>query len=331
MTAQAAPQAIREDRVLEVENLRVSFPSGRGETVSVVKGVSFGMSRGEALAIVGESGSGKTMTSLSLLGLVPSPGVVQADRIVVDGIDVANLGRRQWPAVRGKNIAMVFQDALSGLNPVRTVGSTLVEAIRRHQDLSRDEAKTLAIRTFRSVGIPEAEARFEVYPHQLSGGLRQRVMIGLAVVNRPSVVVADEPTTALDATIQAQILELLEEIVSDAALILVTHDLGVAASICDRVAVMYAGRFVEIGPVDDVLSMPRHPYTSGLLAAVPRFERRKKALVPIAGTPPSPEEVGEWCAFAPRCTRALERCSVERPPLGALDGHPVACWNPVER
>ena len=214
---------------------------------------------------------------------------------------------------------------------MRTVGSTLVEAIRRHQDLSRDEAKTLAIRTFRSVGIPEAEARFEVYPHQLSGGLRQRVMIGLAVVNRPSVVVADEPTTALDATIQAQILELLEEIVSDAALILVTHDLGVAASICDRVAVMYAGRFVEIGPVDDVLSMPRHPYTSGLLAAVPRFERRKKALVPIAGTPPSPEEVGEWCAFAPRCTRALERCSVERPPLGALDGHPVACWNPVER
>lgn len=326
----ARPETTRTDRVLDVSNLRVSFPTNHRQRVEVVKGVSFSMSRGEALAIVGESGSGKTMTSLSLLGLVPRPGTVEADRLVVDGIDFAGLGKKDWPAVRGKNIAMVFQDALSGLNPVRTVGSTLVEAIRRHQDIGSDAAKKVAIETIRAVGIPEPEERFGVYPHQLSGGLRQRIMIALAVVNRPSVVVADEPTTALDATIQAQILELLQEIVSDAALILVTHDLGVAASICDRVAVMYAGRFVEIGPVGVVLGRPRHPYTAGLLAAVPRFERQRKPLVPIPGTPPTPDAVGDWCAFAPRCPRALDRCSQERPPLESLDGHPVACWNPVQ-
>ncbi|MDH3247672.1 MAG: ABC transporter ATP-binding protein [Acidimicrobiia bacterium] len=317
--------------VLEVEDLRVSFPHGRADRVEVVKGVSFSMSRGEALAIVGESGSGKTMTSLSLLGLVPKPGDMRAARLMVDGLDVTALGKREWPAVRGKNIAMVFQDALSGLNPVRTIGSILVEAIRRHQGLSTDEAKELAIKTIAAVGIPEPAARFGVYPHQLSGGLRQRVMIALAIVNRPSIVVADEPTTALDATIQAQILELLQEMVTDAALILVTHDLGVAASICDRVAVMYAGRFVEVGPVDAVLSRPRHPYTAGLLAAVPRFERQRKALIPIPGSPPSPDDVGAGCPFQPRCARAQDRCAVERPPLEVLDGHPVACWNPVPR
>ncbi len=331
MTSAPGPSATeaRAQTVLEVENLRVWFPHGRGDRVEVVKGVSFSMTRGEALAIVGESGSGKTMTSLSLLGLVPKPGGIEAERLMVDGLDAIGLGKKEWPAVRGKNIAMVFQDALSGLNPVRTIGSTLVEAIKRHQGLSTADAKKAAIETIEAVGIPEPEARFGVYPHQLSGGLRQRVMIALAIINRPSIVVADEPTTALDATIQAQILELLQEMVTDAALILITHDLGVAASICDRVAVMYAGRFVEVGPVDVVLSRPRHPYTAGLLAAVPRFDRERKPLVPIPGSPPAPDDVGTGCPFEPRCPRAMERCSVDRPLLESLDGHPVACWNPV--
>lgn len=315
--------------MLEVEDLRVSFPRGRRDRVEVVKGVSFSMLRGEVLAIVGESGSGKTMTSLSLLGLVPAPGEFHATRLMVDGLDVTSLGKKEWPAVRGKRIAMVFQDALSGLNPVRTIGSTLVEAVKRHQGLSTAEAKALAVKTIESVGIPEPQARFDVYPHQLSGGLRQRVMIALAIINRPSIIVADEPTTALDATIQAQILELLQEIVTDAALILVTHDLGVAASICDRVAVMYAGRFVEVGPVDVVLSRPRHPYTAGLIAAVPRFERQRKALIPIPGAPPLPDDIGVGCQFEPRCQRSTERCALERPALESLDGHPVACWIPV--
>ena len=313
---------------LDVANLTVSFPGSDGGVMPVVDGVSMELRRGEALGIVGESGSGKTMTSLALLGLVPRPGRVRADRIVVDGIDVAGLGDRRWPAIRGKHISMVFQDALSGLNPVRTVGSTLVETVRRHQHLSRVDAKAKAIEAISAVGIPEPETRFDTYPHQLSGGLRQRVMIALALINRPAVVVADEPTTALDATIQAQILGLLRELMTDAALILVTHDVGVAAAICDRVAVMYAGRFVEVGPVDELLTAPHHPYTSGLLAAVPTFDRDRAPLVPIPGSPPNPAEIGRGCAFAPRCARALERCGVERPELLEDRGHPTACWNP---
>jgi oligopeptide/dipeptide ABC transporter ATP-binding protein len=312
-----------------VENLRVSFPAGRRHHVPVVNRVSFTVRRGEALGIVGESGSGKTMTSLALLGLVPAPGRVEADRIELNGIDVLALSQRSWPDVRGRVVSMIFQDALSGLNPVRSVGSTLVEAIRRHQGVGSAEAKRIAIATLGAVGIPDPAARFDVYPHQLSGGLRQRVMIALALVNRPSVVIADEPTTALDATIQAQILELLSELVTEAGLILITHDLGVASAICDRIAVMYAGRFVELGPVGDVLSEPLHPYTAGLLEAVPRFEPERKPLVPIPGSPPPPARLPQGCAFAPRCPRVTERCRAQRPELVAEHKHPVACWNPV--
>ena len=315
--------------VVDVQDLHVAFPRGRGREVSVVNGVSFSLRRGEALGIVGESGSGKTITSLSLLGLVPRPGIVRAGRIVVDGIDVAELDERRWPAIRGKNVSMVFQDALSGLNPVRSVGSTLTEAISRHQDVGAKEAKQLAIKAIAAVGIPDPEARFDLYPHQLSGGLRQRVMIALALVNRPGVVIADEPTTALDATIQAQILELLGELITDAGLILITHDLGVAAAVCDRIAVMYGGRFVEIGPVDNVLSEPQHPYTAGLLEAVPRFRPERAPLVPIPGAPPAPERMPPGCAFAPRCSRALDKCANDVPALEGAPDHPVACWNPV--
>lgn len=313
---------------LDVEDLYVSFPSRRGR-VTVVNGVSFRLERGQTLAIVGESGAGKSMMSLALLGLTPKPGSATASRMVVDGIDVTDLRDKGWSRVRGKNISMVFQDALSGLNPVRSVGSVLMETIRRHQRLSTEQVRETALQMIESVGIPDAETRLKVYPHQLSGGLRQRVMIALALVNRPAVLIADEPTTALDATIQAQILELLLEMVTDAALLLITHDLGVAASISDQVAVMYAGRFVEIGPTDEVLRRPGHPYSSGLLSAVPRFERNKRPLAPIPGSPPSPAEVGRGCPFAARCSRVQDRCRAERPPLADLRGHPVACWNPV--
>lgn len=323
------PTPTLSGRALEVRDLQVSFPSPGGGRVKVVNGVSFTLERGRTLAIVGESGAGKSMMSMALLGLTPKPGSVSASRILVDGIDVTSLNDKGWSKVRGKNIAMVFQDALSGLNPVRSVGAVLTEVIRRHQGLSREQARQVAIRIIESVGIPDAETRLKVYPHQLSGGLRQRVMIALALVNRPAVLIADEPTTALDATIQAQILELLQEMITDAALLLVTHDLGVAAAISDDIAVMYAGRFVEVGPTEEVLHRPGHPYSAGLLSAVPRFEPERRPLAPIPGSPPSPAEVGEGCPFAPRCPRVMDRCHSERPPLEHLREHPVACWNPV--
>ena len=325
-----SPQAPAR-RALEVESLRVSFPSPGGGRVTVVNGVSFVLERGRTLAIVGESGAGKSMMSLALLGLTPKPGSASASRMLVDGIDVTALNAKGWSKVRGKNISMVFQDALSGLNPVRSVGAVLTEVIRRHQGLPAEQARRAAVRIIEAVGIPDAETRLKVYPHQLSGGLRQRVMIAMALVNRPAVLIADEPTTALDATIQAQILELLQEMITDAALLLVTHDLGVAAAISDEIAVMYAGRFVEVGPTEEVLHRPGHPYSAGLLSAVPRFERERRPLAPIPGSPPSPAEVGSGCPFAPRCPRVMDRCHAERPPLADLRGHPVACWNPVPR
>jgi len=315
--------------VVDVSDLQVTFAGPDRRAIPVVNGVSFSVHRGKVLGIVGESGSGKTMTSLSLLGLVPRPGRVTATKLVVDGIDTLRLDDRSWARVRGKNVSMVFQDALSGLNPVRTIGSTLIEVIRRHQDSNGQEARNLAIDALQDVGIAEADARLGFYPHQLSGGLRQRVMIAMALVNRPALVVADEPTTALDATIQAQLLDLLTDLVSDAALILVTHDLGVVAAICDEVAVMYAGRFVEVGSVGVVLLKPRHPYTIGLLKAVPRFEKNRGLLIPVRGTPPQPGALPQGCAFAPRCDSAIDRCLTESPPSVVIDDHTVACWNPI--
>ena len=223
---------------------------------------------------------------------------------------------------------MVFQDALSGLNTVRTIGSALTEVIRRHTALSRSDARVKAVDTLRAVGIPIPEERVDSYPHQLSGGMRQRVMIALAIVNDPDVVIADEPTTALDATIQAQILDLLSGLVGKGSLLLITHDLGVAAAICDRVAVIYAGRIVEVGEVHAILNSPAHPYTVGLIEAVPTFERDRTPMVPIPGSPPTPDEVLPGCACAPRCSRAIERCPSDRPQLEETRGRVVACWNP---
>lgn len=318
----------RPQAALSVEDLRVEFPDSTGAWHPVVDGISFHVDSGETLGFVGESGSGKTVTALSLVGLVPSPGRVGASKISIGQLRVEALAPKRWPALRGKEIGMIFQDALSALNPVRSIGSLLIEAIRRHQDVRHDRARELAVEALRDVGIPKPDERMKVAPHQLSGGLRQRVMIALAIVNRPGVIIADEPTTALDATIQAQILELLGSLVTKAAMILITHDLGVAASICDRIAVIYAGRLAEVGSADQILKNPRHPYTAGLINAVPSFTRGRVTLVPIDGSPPAPEEVGAGCAFAPRCPRALEKCRTERPELAEVDGRLAACWNP---
>ncbi len=314
--------------ILRVDGLSVEFPGADGAAVRVVDGVSFALTRGETLGVVGESGSGKSITALSLLALVPAPGRVVEGRIALLGRDLASLSEGERRALRGSDIGIVFQDPMTGLNPVRRVGSMLIESVRRHQRVSAAAAHTQALEALAAVGIPSPELRLRSYPHELSGGLRQRVMIALALINHPSVIVADEPTTALDATIQAQILELLRARVSaTAALLMITHDLGVAAELCDRVAVMYHGRIVEYGTTDSILSAPRHPYTEGLLRAVPRFDFDRPDLVPIPGAPPRPGDKITGCAFAPRCNRASPRC-VANPELRHHAGGEVACWYP---
>jgi oligopeptide/dipeptide ABC transporter ATP-binding protein len=330
MAAPASNPAPNPAPALAVEDLRIEFPLPDGRRAAVVDGVSLSVETGHVLGLVGESGSGKSMIALAALGLVPAPGRVTAGRVVVAGRDLARLSERELRAVRGREVGIVFQDPMTGLNPVRRVGSLLVESLRRHSGIGEAEARARALDALKAVGIPAAESRLDAYPHQLSGGLRQRVTIALALVNRPRVILADEPTTALDATIQAQILDLLRARVADAAAVLITHDLGVAATICDRIAVIYAGRIVETGPAARVLSRPRHPYTAGLLAAAPRFDFARRPLVPIPGQPPRPGVLPAGCAFAPRCPRAAERCRTDRPPPPSADGSTVACWFPTE-
>lgn len=308
---------------VEVTDLTVSFPGAAGP-VPVVRGVSLRVARTETLGLVGESGSGKTMIGLSLLQLVPAPGRVTGS-VTVDGHELVGASERRLRRLRGAAAAMVFQDPMTGLNPVRTIGSQLVESIRRHRGLAAGAARAEALEMLRRVGIPAAEERLRAYPHLLSGGLRQRAMIALAMVNAPAVLVADEPTTALDATIQAQLLDLLRDSAADRALLMITHDLGVAAEICDRIAVVYAGRVVETGPTAELLRAPRHPYTQGLLAARPRFGRRDVTLRPIPGQPPDPAAPPPGCRFAPRCPLAGPECDTE-PPLRRLGRVEVACW-----
>lgn len=320
------------DAVLAIEDLAIGFDRRDGQTVRVVDGVSLAVARGEMLGLVGESGSGKSMIAMSTLGLVPPPGRVVSGAIRVKGQDIVGLPERALRAIRGKSIGMVFQDPMTGLNPVRTVGSILAQSVRRHRAVTQDAALSIAEAALRSVGIPAARERLTVYPHQLSGGLRQRVMIALALINDPALIVADEPTTALDATIQAQILDLLRHRVlneSGAGGILITHDLGVAAEICERIAVIYHGRIVETGATRDVLARPRHPYTQGLLAAAPRFDRGRPRLTPIPGVPPGPTTDRRACSFRPRCRHASDRCA-EAPPLAEVEpGRRAACWHPV--
>ncbi|WP_433499968.1 ABC transporter ATP-binding protein [Sphaerimonospora sp. CA-214678] len=314
--------------VLDVDGLRVHTTDGSGLPVPIIEDVSFSLARGEVLGIVGESGSGKSMTALSVMRLIPG-SLSQTGSIRLQGRDVMTLPERELQRMRGTKVSMVFQDPMTGLNPVRTVGSLLVEALRRHRDVSRREARKLAIEALRAVGIPSPELRINAYPHQLSGGLRQRVMIAMALLHDPAVIIADEPTTALDATIQAQIIDLMRSRVTSAGLILITHDLGVAGQICDRIIVMYAGHIVEEGTALDLLARPRHPYTAGLLAAAPRFDRERKPLIPITGSPPTPHDRPEGCPFAPRCSRTIDPCRDQRPELVPGDLSTAACWNPL--
>ncbi len=315
-------RSIIDDPIVAVQDLRVSFPTSAGYR-PVIRGMSLTVHAGERLAIVGESGSGKTMLALTLLGIQPKQAQLEGS-VEVTGVDVLSAPASRMQRLRGGDASMVFQEPLTSLNPVRSIGSQLVESVRRHNQLSKTEARHRVLEALHVVGVPVPEERLKAYPHQLSGGLRQRVMIALAIVNRPRLVIADEPTTALDATIQAQILDVLKEGLGDAALVLITHDLAVAADVCERVVVVYAGNIVEHGSVEEILASPRHPYTRGLLKAVPRFDPSRPSLQPIPGAPPTLMEETTGCRFAPRCAYATDRSRSEEPPL--VDG--VACWNP---
>ena len=321
------------EALISVSDLKVRFSTRRGH-IYAVNGISFDLRAGESLGIVGESGCGKSVTSLAMLGLLPKQGEITQGEVHFGGRDLVKLKDSELRDIRGNDVAMIFQDPMTSLNPVLKVGRQLTEAIRKHLDMDKQSARDEAIDLLRRVGIPDAANRVDDYPHQFSGGMRQRVMIAMAISCRPKVLIADEPTTALDVTIQAQILELLRVLVKeeDMALILITHDLGVVAGVCDRINVMYAGRFIETGPTDEVFARPRHPYTLGLLKSVPRLDAsRKERLDPIPGTvrPQSSEPTS--CAFAPRCAYSVPESEREVPPLMQVDtpGHLVACFNPV--
>ncbi len=317
--------------LLSVRDLHASFHTDAG-VVKAVDGVSFDLRRGEVLAVVGESGSGKSVTAMSLLGLLPSPPARVSGQVLWKGRDLVGLAEPEMRKVRGAEIAMVFQDPMSSLNPLHTVGRQIAEVVRLHTTSSKRQAWERAIEMMDLVGIPQARRRAKSYPHEFSGGMRQRVMIAIALACDPDLLIADEPTTALDVTIQAQVLELLQETKerTSSAILLITHDLGIVAGMADEVLVMYAGKVVERGPARDVFYRSRHPYTLGLLAALPRVddEAADNRLRPIEGTPPSLIHVPSGCSFHPRCSfRRLETCSVDEPPLAAHGGeaHRAAC------
>jgi oligopeptide/dipeptide ABC transporter ATP-binding protein len=320
------------ESLLSVENLEVRFWTARG-IIHAVNGVSFDIAPGETLGIVGESGCGKSVTSLAILGILPRAGRVTNGSANFEGRDLIGLPDDELRRIRGKEIAMIFQDPMTSLNPVLTIGRQLREALETHFDLDKDEAERRSAELLDRVGIPSAKSRIRDYPHQFSGGMRQRAMIAMALACEPKLLIADEPTTALDVTIQAQILDLLRELVAerDTALILITHDLGVVAGMCERVNVMYAGLFMETGSAVQVFARPRHPYTLGLLQSVPRLDAaRKTALQPIEGNPRDMLYPPQACPFAPRCRYEVEQSRKEVPPLEQIEsGHSVACFNPV--
>ena len=314
--------------LLEVENLTTTFKIGVGQ-VQAVRGISFHVDEGEFLGIVGESGSGKSVTMLSVMNLLPDYATVTADAIRFNGADMTRLRGKELRAMHGKEMSMIFQDPMTSLNPLFTVEQQLTEPLKIHLKMKRDEARARALELLKLVEIPAPEERLKQYPHELSGGMRQRVMIAMAVACNPRMIIADEPTTALDVTIQAQILELLEGLKrnSGASVVMITHDLGVIASMCSRIIVMYGGTICEEGPARDIFYRPRHPYTWGLLNSVPKVstgEHRK--LVPIPGTPPDMLKPPEGCPFAPRCRYCMRVCNAVRPPLvQAGEGHRAAC------
>ena len=315
--------------LLEVIDLRVEFPLRHG-TLRAVNGISFAISPGEVLGVVGESGAGKSVTGAAVIGLIDPPGRIAGGAIRLGGRRIENLPYETMRKIRGREIGAVFQDPLTSLNPLYTIGRQLVETIRTHLPLSATEALARAISLLEEVGIQAAAQRIDHYPHQFSGGMRQRVVIALALAAKPRLIIADEPTTALDVSIQAQIIELLKRLCRDhgTAVMLVTHDMGVIAETADRVAVMYAGRIVEVGPVDDVIHRPAHPYTVGLMGSIPSIVAERARLAQIEGTMPRLDAIPGGCAFHPRCPRAIERCRRELPVLDAVRATRAACWRP---
>ncbi len=315
--------------LLAVRDLETAFQADEG-VVQAVRGVSFSLAPGETLALVGESGCGKSVTALSIIGLLPPNGRIVGGRVELDGNDLVQASRTALRRIRGKRVAMVFQDSMTSLNPLITVGRQITESLNVHLGISGREARRRAAALLEEVGVPEPEKRLKQYPHQLSGGLRQRVAVAIAIAPDPAVLIADEPTTALDVTVQAQLLELLkrEQEERGMALLLITHDLGVVAGMTDRLCVMYAGRIVEQGPTETVFEDPRHPYTTGLLESVPRIDGKLERRLPsIPGAPPPVWNLPPGCPFRPRCHAAFGRCEEEDPSLEALEqGHEVACW-----
>lgn len=316
--------------LLTIEGLRTEFPTPDGP-LAAVNGVDLEIARGDVLGIVGESGSGKTVLGLSIMGLVDLPGRVTAGRITFDGSDVTNYSEMRWQGLRGNRIAMIFQDPTTSLNPVQRIGAQMVEAIQAHRDVSTDAARQAARAALVRVGISSPDERLQAYPHQFSGGMRQRVVIAIALLNTPDLIIADEPTTALDVTVQAQILRDMRRLCRDTgtALIWVSHDLGVVAQIANRVAVMYAGRIVEQGPTERMLKAPSHPYTSGLMASMPANAPRGQRLISIPGGLPQVSNLPGGCSFAPRCAHVTTACDVLPELSPTSPDHAVRCVSPL--
>lgn len=313
--------------LLEVVSLRIEFPTRRG-TLTAIDDVSFTIAPGEVLGVVGESGAGKSLTGAAVIGLLEPPGRIAGGEIKLDGLRIDTLPSSEMRKVRGREIGAIFQDPLTSLNPLYTVGRQLVETIQAHLHVSAAAARERAIDLLRATGIPAPEARVDHYPHQFSGGMRQRVVIALALAAEPKLIIADEPTTALDVSIQAQIIALIRQLCRErgTAVMLVTHDMGVIAETADRVAVMYAGRIVEIGPVHDVIHSPRHPYTVGLMGSIPSIAESKERLAQIDGAMPRLDAIPTGCAFHPRCQQAHARCRTQRPEPVDTGASRVACW-----
>lgn len=317
-----------ESMVLDIQNLKSHFFTMKGE-VPAVDGVSIQVPAGKIIGIVGESGCGKSMTAMSVMGLLRYPGRVVGGTILLEGRDITHLSRKELSRVRGNEISMIFQEPMTSLNPVYPVGRQVREAILLHQKMSKEEATKQVIDIFRAVGIPEPEKRYHSYPHQLSGGLRQRVMIGMAMVCRPKVMIADEPTTALDVTIEAQILRLMKKLCKEqgTSIILITHNMGVVAEVCDYVYVMYAGKVMEQAETFELFENTRHPYTQGLLKSIPRLDEKPDRLYTIEGVVPNLLHLPKGCSFCTRCGQAVERCSLEKPRLYETgDAHGVRCF-----
>lgn len=313
--------------VLAIEDLTVELPTRRG-TLTAVDGVSLSIAPGEVLGVVGESGAGKSLTGAAVIGLLEPPLRIAGGRILLDGERIDRLPYEEMRRIRGKRIGAIFQDPLTSLNPLYPIARQLVETIRTHSEMSPAEARAHALSLLIEVGIPAAEQRLDHYPHQFSGGMRQRVVIALALCANPSLIIADEPTTALDVSIQAQIIALLKRLCREhqTAVMLITHDMGVIAETADRVVVMYAGRLVEMGPVCDVIMNPRHPYTVGLMNSIPIIGRHVARLTQIDGAMPRLNEIPQGCAFHPRCPAAVDRCRKQRPPLETQGNATAACW-----